>query len=88
MLYKSNQQLQPASFNYSHVHNQSKNFTEFLAYLTNFSHTMSKCQPYTLREILAEVFVDKDSDLIQMLLIHYQIQESKCAKPVLKIVWK
>ena len=44
--------------------------------------------PYTLRESLAEVFVDKDIDLIQMLLIHYQIQESKCAKPVLKIVWK
>ena len=61
---------------------------------------MSERRCYTLRKVLAEVFVDEESDfdpgvavmrrviLIQLLLFLYQIQESKCAKPDSKIGWK
>ena len=49
---------------------------------------MSKYPHYTLREVLAEVFVDEDNDFNPDAVILYQIQESKCAKPVSKIVWK
>ena len=49
---------------------------------------MSKRRSYTLREVLAEVFVDENKDFVRMLLILCHIQASKCAKPVGKIVWK
>ena len=43
---------------------------------------MSTRRRSTLREVLAEVFVDEDNDFNPDAVILYQIQESKCAKLV------
>jgi len=45
-------------------------------------------QSYTLREVSAEVFVDKKVILIRVLMMLYHIQVSKCVELVGKIVWK
>ena len=58
------------------------NSTDFFHIFTNCFNTMSKYPHYTLREVLAEVFVDEDNDFNPDAVILYQIQESKCAKLV------
>ena len=55
--YKYNQLLSAISM----CHNQSK-FHWIYVYFTNFCNIMSKYHCYTLRDILAEMFVDKNSD--------------------------
>ena len=62
------------AFGYSHMPQSSK-FLWISLHFTNFSSIMSKCQCYTLREVLAEVFVDEDGDFDPDVASSLSIQE-------------
>ena len=54
--------LQPTAFSYSHQLQSEQIVQNLFAFFTNFPNITSKYWQCTLREVLAKVFVDEDSD--------------------------